>query len=166
VCYLSAAVLTTASGRRSGQPRVGTARGCTPNNLLPTGGVGHSGEPDVGDVWGCFDSAAHSVSVRQSDDGHNQRCRFRLSPRCLSSPVLGRRLDDYEVAPYDDEELARLAAMGITDTEDDLNALVQGPPGSVKLWFQTVPEPKRAKNRVHLDLACGNFDAEHDRLVS
>ena len=75
-------------------------------------------------------------------------------------------LDDYEVAPYDDEELARLAAMGITDTEDDLNALVQGPPGSVKLWFQTVPEPKRAKNRVHLDLACGNFDAEHDRLVS
>ena len=41
-------------------------------------------------------------------------------------------LDDYEVAPYDDEELARLAARGVDDVEDGPTVLVVsstgGPP--------------------------------------
>ena len=63
-------------------------------------------------------------------------------------------LDGYEVAPYDDDELARLRSVGITDVEDDPTVLVQRRAGDgPRLWFQLVPEPKRVKNRVHLDLA-------------
>ncbi|HZU73911.1 MAG TPA: VOC family protein [Acidimicrobiales bacterium] len=75
-------------------------------------------------------------------------------------------LDGYQVAPYDEEELARLASRGITDTEDDPNVLVEGPPGAIKLWFQTVPEAKVVKNRLHLDLSCADFEAEHRRLLA
>ena len=75
-------------------------------------------------------------------------------------------LDGYEVAPYDDDELAHLRSIGITDVEDDPSVLVQrsadeGP----RLWFQAVPEPKRVKNRVHLDLRSDDVDAEVDRLL-
>jgi hypothetical protein len=59
-------------------------------------------------------------------------------------------LDGYEVAPYDEAEIARLRAMGITDTEDDPSVMVVGP--GPRLCFQLVPEPKTVKNRVHLDL--------------
>lgn len=31
-------------------------------------------------------------------------------------------------------------------------------------WFQGVPEPKRVKNRVHLDLACDDVAKEIERL--
>jgi hypothetical protein len=75
-------------------------------------------------------------------------------------------LDDYDVAPYDDEELARLRSIGITDTEDDPTVLVQPAGGrGPRLWFQHVPEPKRVKNRVHLDLRSENVDAEVNRLI-
>lgn len=42
-------------------------------------------------------------------------------------------LDDYEVAPYDDEEIARLRSLGIEDLEDDPSVVVQpvgGQPGT------------------------------------
>jgi hypothetical protein len=67
-------------------------------------------------------------------------------------------LDGYEVAPYDDEEIERLRALGIFDLEGDPSVLVEGPPGTPRLWFQRVPEPKTHKNRVHLDLG-GDVDA-------
>lgn len=73
-------------------------------------------------------------------------------------------LDGYDVAPYDDAELGRLRGMGVESPEDDPTVLVEGPPGAPRLWFQRVPEVKSAKNRVHLDLACDDFDAELDRL--
>lgn len=39
--------------------------------------------------------------------------------------------------------------------------------GGPSLWFQRVPEPKRAKNRLHFDLrAVGSVTEELDRLVS
>jgi hypothetical protein len=75
-------------------------------------------------------------------------------------------LDGYEVAPYDPAELERLRARGIDDPEDDPTVLVDSSDGPVRLWFQSVPELKVAKNRVHLDLACADPDAELARLES
>jgi hypothetical protein len=75
-------------------------------------------------------------------------------------------LDGYQVALYDDAELARLHAMGIDDPEDDPSVLVEPTSGSgPRLWFTRVPEPKTVKNRVHLDLRAADVDAEAERLV-
>ncbi len=73
-------------------------------------------------------------------------------------------LDDYAIAPYDDAELARLAAGGITDAEDDPTVLVESSSGGPRLWFQQVPEPKAAKNRVHLDVRAPDRSLEVERL--
>lgn len=73
-------------------------------------------------------------------------------------------LDDYEVAPYDETELARLRNMGILDPEDDPSVLVEAPGVTPRLFFQLVPEPKTVKNRVHLDLRCESVGAELERL--
>jgi len=81
-------------------------------------------------------------------------------------------LDGYAVAPYDDAELARLRAKGITDIMDDPSVLVEpsgsaaigsGPPP--RLIFQLVPEAKVVKNRVHLDLSADDPAAEIVRLT-
>lgn len=75
-------------------------------------------------------------------------------------------LDTYQVAPYDEAELARLRRKGIDDPEDDPTVLVEAGPGiTPRLWFQLVPESKVVKNRVHLDLRCNNPDAELARLL-
>jgi Glyoxalase-like domain len=74
-------------------------------------------------------------------------------------------LDGYAVAPYDDAELERLRALGITDVEDDPTVLVEGP-GHPRLFFQQVPEPKAVKNRVHLDVGAADPTAEVERLVA
>jgi hypothetical protein len=73
-------------------------------------------------------------------------------------------LDGHAVAPYDEEELDRLRAQGVLDPEDDPTVLVEGPPGAPSLFFQRVPEPKTAKNRMHLDLAAQ--EGESERLLS
>lgn len=75
-------------------------------------------------------------------------------------------LDGHAVAPYDDEELARLRSQGIDDPEDDPTVLVAPSGAGPRLWFQRVPEPKTAKNRVHLDLLADDVDAEVERLVA
>jgi len=81
-------------------------------------------------------------------------------------------LEGYAVAPYDDAELARLRAKGITDIMDDPSVLVEpsgsaaigsGPPP--RLIFQLVPESKVVKNRVHLDLSADDPAAEIARLT-
>ena len=73
-------------------------------------------------------------------------------------------LDDYEVAPYDETELARLRNMGILDPEDDPSVLVEAPGGTPRFFFQLVPEPKTVKNRIHLDRRCESVGAELERL--
>ena len=73
-------------------------------------------------------------------------------------------LDGYAVAPYDDAEIARLAALGIHDLADDPTVLVTGP--GPRLFFQLVPEPRTVKNRVHLDLRTDGLDAEIARLCA
>jgi hypothetical protein len=72
-------------------------------------------------------------------------------------------LDGYAVAPYDEEEIARLHSIGIDDVEDDPSVLVIGP--GPRLFFQRVPESRQGKNRVHLDLATADLDGEVARLT-
>ena len=74
-------------------------------------------------------------------------------------------LDGYAVAPYDDAELDRLRALGITDIEDDPTVLVHGPT-LPRYFFQQVSETKAVKNRVHLDLSATDPASEVRRLVS
>ena len=53
-------------------------------------------------------------------------------------------LDGYQVAPYDEAELARLRRNGILDPEDDPTVLVEGPDGRPRIFFQLVPEQSTA----------------------
>ena len=72
-------------------------------------------------------------------------------------------LDGYDVRPYDEEEIARLAALGLTP-ETDTSVVVDGPGPSV--WFTEVPEPKAGKNRVHIDVRVIDRAARVARLVA
>jgi hypothetical protein len=73
-------------------------------------------------------------------------------------------LDGFQVAPYDDAELARLRADGITDPEDDPSVLVEAPGRQPRIFFRLAAEPKTVKNRVHLDLRCDDVGDELERL--
>jgi predicted enzyme related to lactoylglutathione lyase len=76
----------------------------------------------------------------------------------------------WSVAPYDQEELDRLAERGIEDPEDDPSVMVIPPEEAGEhpvLFFTEVPEPKLSKNRVHLDIvARGTLEPEVERLES
>jgi glyoxalase superfamily protein len=60
----------------------------------------------------------------------------------------------WNVAPSEEDELARLSAEGADDPEDDPSVMVEPPEGSGMpvLFFTEVPEPKMTKNRVHPDV--------------
>ena len=76
-------------------------------------------------------------------------------------------LHDYEIAPYDEEELARLRSIGINDPEDDPSVLLVATDGRLpRIFFQLVPEGKQVKNRVHLDLSATDAVAEVKRLCA
>jgi len=73
----------------------------------------------------------------------------------------------WSVAPYDEQELERLASKGIYDPEDDPSVMVEPPADSdlPVLFFTEVPEEKVVKNRVHLDVAAdGPLEDEVQRL--
>ena len=74
----------------------------------------------------------------------------------------------WSVAPYDEEELERLASKGVYDPEDDPSVMVEPERSDLPvLFFTEVPEDKVAKNRVHLDLAAdGPIEEEVQRLES
>lgn len=82
-----------------------------------------------------------------------------------SAPALARfwaaALDGYAVRPYDQAEIDRLAALGLTP-ETDPTVLVDGPGPS--LCFHQVPERNYTNNRVHLDIAAADRTAEVKRL--
>lgn len=80
------------------------------------------------------------------------------------APFWAAVLDDYQVAPYDDEEFTRLSALGVTDVKDDPTVFVEAPTGP-RLWFQKVPEKKTSKNRVHIDIRATDRQSEMDRLI-
>jgi hypothetical protein len=80
-------------------------------------------------------------------------------------------LPDYEIAPYDDEEIERLRSIGIDDIEDDTGVILILKKAAgvrhagLEVCFQQVPEGKTAKNRVHLDVKLR--DRRHlERLVA
>lgn len=61
----------------------------------------------------------------------------------------------YQVAPYDDDEIARLKATGIADVADDPTVMILPPPeddSGPRIFFVLVPEGKVVKNRLHFDV--------------
>jgi hypothetical protein len=73
-------------------------------------------------------------------------------------------LDGYDVRPYDDAEIARLAELGFTP-DTDPSVAVDGP--GPMLCFQEVPEKRTptVKNRLHLDIETLDRPAEVKHLV-
>jgi hypothetical protein len=72
-------------------------------------------------------------------------------------------IDGYAVRPYDDDEIARLAALGFTP-ETDPTVMVDGP--GPTLCFQIFPGPRHARNRVHVDVSVEDRPAEVARLMA
>jgi hypothetical protein len=72
-------------------------------------------------------------------------------------------IDGYAVRPYDEAEIARLAALGLTP-ETDPTVLVDGPGPS--LCFQRVPGRAGRPNRLHLDVAVRDRVARVARLTA
>lgn len=70
-------------------------------------------------------------------------------------------LDGYAVRSYDDAEIARLAALGLTP-ETDPTVMVDGPGPSI--CFQNVDGRRHDNNRVHFDVEVGNRAGEVERL--
>ena len=71
-------------------------------------------------------------------------------------------LPGYQVRPYDDAEIARLASLGLTpETDTSVPIDAQGQP---TIWFQKSDRVTTVRNRIHLDLTNGERSAEADRL--
>lgn len=71
-------------------------------------------------------------------------------------------LESYTIRPYDDDEIERLAGLGLTPETDPTVALDGTGP---TLFFQEVSESKTVKNRLHLDLATHDRASEVERLL-
>jgi hypothetical protein len=72
-------------------------------------------------------------------------------------------LDGYAVRSYDQPEIDRLAALGLTP-ETDPTVMVDGP-GPI-LCFQRVAGRKYENNRIHLDIAVSDRQQEVQRIQS
>ncbi len=72
-------------------------------------------------------------------------------------------LDGYAILPYDDTEIARLAALGLTP-ESDTSVMIAGPGTRLCIHLRTGPRPTR--NRVHLDITADDVEAEVARLLA
>ncbi len=72
-------------------------------------------------------------------------------------------LDGFEVRPYDDAEIARLAELGRTP-ETDPCVIVDGP--TFEVCFQEVATLTDSKRTVHLDISTPDRPLERGRLVS
>ena len=70
-------------------------------------------------------------------------------------------IEGYAVRAYDDEEIARLAALGLTPETDPV-VMVDGP--GPTLCFHEI-ERGRVQGRIHLDVAVADPAAEIARLV-
>jgi predicted enzyme related to lactoylglutathione lyase len=75
----------------------------------------------------------------------------------------------WQVAPAEEDELARLSAEGDDDPDDDPSVMVEPPEdsGLPVLFFTEVSEEKAVKNRLHLDVVAESTVADEiDRLES
>jgi len=57
----------------------------------------------------------------------------------------------WQIRPYDEAEVVRLAALGLSP-ESDPSVAIDAPDGSLVFFVQEVPEPKTVKNRMHVDI--------------
>lgn len=73
------------------------------------------------------------------------------------SQVLG----DYEILPYDDTEIARLASLGLTP-ETDTSVMLVG--SGTRLCFHLRTGSRHDRNRIHFDVAAVDVDEEISRL--
>ena len=73
-------------------------------------------------------------------------------------------IDGYAIRPYDEAEVQRLREAGIPDIEDDPTVAIDAE-GLPTIFLQKVPEPKTVKNRVHLDMAVPDVEAEVQSLL-
>jgi hypothetical protein len=71
-------------------------------------------------------------------------------------------LEGFEVLPYDDEEVARLAALGLTP-DTDPSVIVVGP--GLEFGFQRLDVVDVPKKPMHVDISAADRDAEVERLV-
>ncbi|GIH18538.1 VOC family protein [Rugosimonospora africana] len=69
----------------------------------------------------------------------------------------------WRIRPYDEAEVARLAALGLTP-ESDPAVAIDSPDGSLVFFVQEVPEPRTVKNRMHVDIRLRD-QAHLDELV-
>ena len=71
-------------------------------------------------------------------------------------------LPGYEVRAYDDAEIARLAALGLTpETDPSVPIDANGGP---TIWFQKSDAETTSRNRIHLDLKFAERTREAARL--
>jgi hypothetical protein len=70
-------------------------------------------------------------------------------------------LDGYAVRPYDADEIARLARLGLT-VETDPAVAVDG--DGPTLFFQQAAAPSIGRSRIHLDVGCESRCREVARL--
>ncbi|MTD58180.1 VOC family protein [Amycolatopsis pithecellobii] len=82
----------------------------------------------------------------------------------------------WDVEPSNEEFIRRMVAEGHAREEDTttyrgalvwkVGAAIRHPESGRRVLFQLVPEPKKVKNRVHLDIAVGEArEAEVERLT-
>ena len=87
---------------------------------------------------------------------------------CLNPSQLARfwaeALSDYQVRPYTEQDLARLASAGLTP-ETDVSVAVDSDGDGPILWFQKTETPKsQQRNRLHLDVRGDDRATEVARL--
>jgi len=71
-------------------------------------------------------------------------------------------LPDYQIRPYDDDEIARLAAIGLTP-ETDTSVPIDAA-GQPTIWFQKCERSNTDRNRIHFDLKHAERASEAARL--
>ena len=72
-------------------------------------------------------------------------------------------LDGFEIRPYDDAEIARLAGLGLTPETDPV-VILDGP--GLEVCFQQVDVEPVRKKPLHVDLASADRAGEVARLVA
>jgi Glyoxalase-like domain len=90
------------------------------------------------------------------------------SPRALAEfwKVALHYETDAPPAPFETWPQA-LEAWGLPADYDDANAIIDPTGQGPRLYFQRVPEPKTAKNRVHLDIGVGRgIEAAEERWAA
>jgi catechol 2,3-dioxygenase-like lactoylglutathione lyase family enzyme len=78
------------------------------------------------------------------------------------------RLDEIVVDCHEPARLVRFwaAVLGAEPVDREPNWSYIDPPGTPRIAFQAVPEPKSGKNRLHLDIAVEDVDAAAEEAVA